>query len=239
MEDAACHRLGFRRVHVSGSLESPLVAGAVTLENLTAYGEHFAQARADVTFTPTALELSHGEARNGAGRITLSGDYNHPANDWKDGSLRFDVATSGVDLAAIKHVQDFESGLGGRLDLKASGGAKIVNGAVDLTSLNGELRCATPRSMAVPTAISHSPPPPSCRSSRLPPLPPGRRQIHGSGEWRMEGDYQRRSARPIPRISFATLHDLSPGKHLRKDLPFDGFVEGEATISGPLNQPSR
>ncbi len=46
---------------------------------------------------------------------------------------------SGVDLAQLKHVQEFESGLGGRLDLKASGAAKIVNGLADLTSLNGQL----------------------------------------------------------------------------------------------------
>jgi translocation and assembly module TamB len=226
-------------VHVSGSLESPLVAGAVTLENLTAYGEHFGQARADVTFTTTALELSHGEARNGAGRVSLSGDYNHPANDWKDGSLRFDVATSGVDLTAIKHLQDFERGLGGRLDLKASGGAKIVNGVVDLTSLNGEL---TVRNAALDgrsygnltvTAATKLPLLTLAATATLDDV-----QIHGSGEWRMEGDYRGEAHISIPQISFATLHDLSPGKHLRKDLPFDGFVEGDAIVSGPLNQPS-
>jgi translocation and assembly module TamB len=42
-------------IHVSGSLESPLVTAAVAIENLTAFEEHFAQARADVTFTTTAL----------------------------------------------------------------------------------------------------------------------------------------------------------------------------------------
>ncbi len=226
-------------VRVSGSLESPLVAGAVTLDNLSAYDEHFSQARADVTFTTTALELSHGEARNGAGRITLSADYNHPASDWKDGSLRFDVATSGLDLSGIRRLQDFESGLGGRLDLKASGGAKIVNGVVDLTSLNGELTVKNAaldgRSYGNLTVAA---------ATRLPLLTLAATatlddvQIHGSGEWRMEGDYRGEAHVPIPRISIATLHDLTPGKHLRKDLPFDGFVEGEAIISGPLNQPS-
>jgi translocation and assembly module TamB len=224
-------------VHVSGSLESPLVAGAVTLENLTAYDEHFAQARADVTYTTTGIELSHGEARNGAGRITLSGDYNHPANDWKDGSLRFDLATSGIDLTAIRHLQDFESGLGGRLDLKASGGAKIVNGVVDLTSLNGEL---TVRNAAFDgrsygnltvTAATKLPLLTLAATATLDDV-----QIHGSGEWRMEGDYRGEAHIPIPRISLATLHDLAPGKHLRKDLPFEGFIEGDASISGPLNQ---
>ncbi|MGA2879166.1 MAG: translocation/assembly module TamB domain-containing protein [Bryobacteraceae bacterium] len=226
-------------VHVSGSLESPLVAGTVTLENLIVYDEHFGKARGDVTLTTTALELTHGEARNGAGRITLSGDYNHPASDWKDGSLRFDVATSGVDLSGIQHLQDVESGLGGRLDLKASGGAKIVNGVVDLTSLNGDL---TVRNAALNgraygnltvTAATKLPMLTLAATATLDDV-----QIHGSGEWRMEGDYRGEARVPIPRISFATLHDLTPGKHVRQDLPFDGFIEGDAIISGPLNQPS-
>jgi translocation and assembly module TamB len=226
-------------IHVSGSLESPLVSSAVTIENLTVFGERFAQARTDLTFTTTALELTHGEARNGAGRLTVSGNYNHPANDWKDGSLRFDVASSGLDLSAIQHLQDVASGLGGRLDLKAGGGAKIVNGLVDLTSLNGEL---TVRNAALDgrsygnltvTAATKLPLLTLAATATLDDV-----QLHATGEWRMEGDYRGQAHLPIPRISLATLHDLTPGKHVRKDLPFDGFIEGEATISGPLNQPS-
>jgi translocation and assembly module TamB len=224
---------------ITGSLESPLVAGNVTLDDLTAYGEHFTAARAAVTFTTTALELSNGEARQGAARVTLNGGYNHPANDWRDGSLRFDIATNGVDLAQIKRVQDFESGLGGRLDLKASGAAKIVNGLVDLTSLNGQLSVRnamldgrTYGNLDVTAA------------TRLPVLTLAATatvedyQIRGSGEWRMEGDYLGEAHVQIPRLSFAALHDLTPGKHVRKDLPFGGFIEGDAAITGPLNQPS-
>ena len=226
-------------IHASGSLESPLISGAVTLENLTAFNEHFAQARADVTFTTTGIELSHGEAREGTERVVLSGAYNHPVNDWKDGSLRFDVATSGVDLTHISHVQAFESGLGGRLDLKATGDAKIVDGAIDLTSLNGGLSVrdaaldgrtygnlnVTATSKFAVLAVTAT-------------ATVDNVQIHGSGEWRLEGDYRGEAHIPIPRVSFSTLHDLMPGKHLRKDLPFDGFVDGEATIFGALNHPS-
>ena len=226
-------------LRITGSLESPLLSGNLTLDDLTAYGEHFTAARASVTLTATALELSNGEARNGAARVTLSGGYNHPANDWKDGSLRFDLATSGVDLAQLKHVQEFESGLGGRLDLTASGAAKIVNGLVDLTSLNGQLSVRnaildgrTYGNLDV-TAATRLPVLTLTASATVEGY-----QIRGSGEWRMEGDYSGQAHVQIPRISFATLHDLSPGKHLRKDLPFGGFVEGEAAITGSLNQPS-
>ena len=226
-------------VRVSGSLESPLIAGTVAADNLSAFGERFRETRAEFTYTNTALEISHGEARNGAGHIVLTGDYNHPANDWKDGSLRFDVSLNGLDLAAIKHVQDLESGLGGRLDLKANGGAKIVDGVVDLTSLAGGL---TVRKAAFDgrsygdlriTAATRLPVLALTATATLEGV-----QIHGSGEWRMEGDYRGEAHLSIPRISFATLHDLAPGKHLRQTLPFDGFIQGDASISGPLNRPS-
>jgi translocation and assembly module TamB len=224
---------------ITGSLESPLVVGNITLDNLTAYDEHFSDVRAGVTFTATALELSNGEARHGPARVTLSGSYNHPANDWKDGSLRFELGTSGVDLAQLKHVQEFEDGFGGRLDLKASAAAKIVNGLFDLTSLNGQLsvRNATLDGRSYGDLEVTA-------ATKLPVLTLAATatvqgyEIRGSGEWRMEGDYRGQAHVQIPRISFATLHDLSPGKHLRKDLPFGGFLEGEADVRGPLNQPS-
>lgn len=226
-------------IHVSGSLESPLVSGDVTLNNLTAYGERFGEARAELTFTSTAVEVSHGEARNGSARLILSGGYNHPASDWKDGALRFDLATSGVDVAGIHHLQAVEKGLGGRLDLKASGGAKIVNGRVDLTSLNGDLTlhnaALNGRSYGNLTlnATTKLPALTVTATATLPDV-----QIHANGEWRMEGDYFGQAHITIPRLSFAALHDLAPGPHVRKDLPFDGFIEGDATISGPLNRPS-
>jgi len=53
----------------------------------------------------------------------------------------------------------------------------------------------------------------------------------------MEGDYPGQAHFRIPHLTFTTLHDLAPGEHLRKDLPFDGFLQGEMTISGPLNRP--
>jgi len=227
-------------VRVSGSLESPLVNGNLTLDDLTAYGQHFTAGRTAVTFTTTALELSNGEVRLGSARVTLSGGYNHPANDWKDGSLRFDLATSGVDLTQIKQTQEFANGLSGKVDLKAIGAAKVVNGLVDLTSLNGQLSV---RNAMLDgrnygnldlTAATKLPVLTLVATATVQDY-----EIHGSGEWRMEGDYRGEAHVQIPRLSFATLHDLMPGKHLRKDLPFGGFLEGDAVITGSLNQPSQ
>ena len=224
-------------LRVTGSLDAPLVAGTVNIQNLASYGERFESAQGDIVFTATGLEISKGEARSGPARISLTGAYNHPAKDWKDGALRFDVVGSGFALDRIQQVRNFRPGLGGQLDVKASGTAKVVHGAVDLTSLNGELdlRNAVVDGHAYGDLELTA-------STRLPLLTLTARvnldgiQMQGSGEWRMEGDYPGQARIEIPRVPFAALHDLAPGPHLRKDLPFDGFLQGEATITGALHR---
>jgi translocation and assembly module TamB len=226
-------------IHVSGSIESPLASGTVEVANINAFDEHFDTLRGDVTYSATGIEVSSGELRSGTARIRGDMAYNHPANDWKDGSLRFDITTAQLSLDQIKHVQDFRPGLGGQLEMKAAGAAKVVSGVFDLTSLNGQmsLRNATvdghPYGNLELTA-----------STRLPILALsatvslGGIEIQGNGEWRMEGDYPGQARVQIPRVPFDTLHDLTPGRHLRQALPFEGFLTGEATVSGPLNHPA-
>jgi len=226
-------------VRVSGSLDSPLASGTIEAANVSAYGEHADSFRGDVTVSATGVEISDGNIRSGPARVVLSGAYNHPAQDWKDGALRFDISTSGLTLAQIKHAQDLESDLGGEVDLKANGTAKVVKGAVDLTSLTGRL--------ALRNAVLDGHPYGNLElnaSTRLPILGVNAKvnlggiQIEGSGEWRMEGDYSGEARFQIPRVPFATLHDLFPGPHERPTLPFEGFLEGDATVTGPLNNPA-
>jgi hypothetical protein len=167
-------------------------------------------AQADIAFTTTGLEISKGEARSGPARISLTGAYNHPAKDWKDGSLRFEVTSEGLSLAQIKHVQNFRSGLAGQVDLKASGTAKLVNGTVDLTSLNGQLYLHNAVVDGQPYGDLEL-----TANTRLPLLALAGRvnlggiQIQGNGEWRMEGDYPGQAHIDIPRVPFATLHALA------------------------------
>ncbi len=224
-------------LQVTGTFDSPVLSGSVNLANIAAYGEHFDRARADITYTPTSLEVQNGELQSGGASIAGNGVYNHPANDWSDGSLRFEMTGSRISLAQINHVQEYRKGLAGEVDLKANGTAKVVKNALSLTSLNGQLNLRN--------AVLDGRPYGSIQlsaSTKLPVLSIDARvnfggiQLGGSGEWRMEGDYPGQAHFQIPHVTFATLHDLTPGEHLRKDLPFDGFLQGEMTVSGPLNR---
>jgi translocation and assembly module TamB len=225
--------------HVTGTLESPLVSGNVDARNVTAYDEHFDRVRGDVTMTATALEVAHLEARAGESLITGSGAYNHLDEDWNDGSVRFDLSSNQLTLARINHTRQWSDSLAGDLDVTASGTAKVVKGVVTLASLNGHLtlKNATLDGRAYGNLELTA-------NTRLPILSlsakvdlPGI-QLQGSGEWRLDGDYPGQARVQIPRITFATLHDLWPGVHERKTLPFEGFMQGEAVITGPLNNPA-
>jgi translocation and assembly module TamB len=228
----------FGTLQVTGTFDSPVVSGSVNVQNIAAYGEHFDRVRADITLTPTSLEVLNGELQSGPASITGNGTYDHPASDWSDGSLRFDIAGSRLSLAQINHVREYRQGLGGDVDLKVNGTAKVVKKAISLTSLNGELNLRNAVLDGRPYGTIQL-----TASTRLPVLNIDARvnfggiQLGGSGEWRMEGDYPGQAHFQIPHVTFATLHDLTPGEHLRKDLPFDGFLQGEVTISGPLNHP--
>lgn len=226
-------------LRVSGSVYAPVASGTVDVANISGFGEHADSFHGDVTVSETGIEVSDGNLRLGPARVVFSGGYNHLANDWKDGSLRFAVSTTRLALAQIKHVQDSRPGLGGNLEVKAAGTAKVVKGTVDLTSLTGEL--------ALRNAVLDGQPYGSIEmtaSTRLPILGVSAKinlpgvQIEGSGEWRMEGDYAGQARFRIPRVPVATLHDLMPGPHARATLPFDGFVEGEATVAGALDNPA-
>ena len=225
-------------LHVSGSIDSPLVTGNVDLANITAYQEHIDTARADVTMTPTAVEIANGEARMGAARILVSGGYNHLANDWKDGAVRFDVATSGLTLPQIKHVQDFRTGLGGQLGsegerFRQAGEGRGRPDIPERRSRLAQRHRGRPSLRQLAGDGQHAPAAVDAGREGE----PRRNPDQGNGEWRMEGDYPGQARLEIPRVPFAALHDLAPEPHLRKALPFDGFLEGEAVIAGPLNRP--
>src|ERR1035438_7686767 len=125
------------------------------------------------------------------------------------------------------------------LDIKGSGTAKVVKGVVTLASLNGQLTLKNATLDGRPYGNLEL-----TANTRLPMLALAAKvnmrgvQLEGTGDWRMDGDYPGQARIQIPRITFATLHDLWPGEHERKDLPFEGFIQGEATLAGPLNNPA-
>ena len=196
--------------HVTGTLESPLLSGNVDARDVTAYDEHLDRLQGDVTMTGHTLEVAHFQARAGAALISGSGGFDHLANDWNDGSLRIDIASDSLGLAQIHSVRQFREGLAGDLIIKGSGTAKVVKGIVTLASLNGQLTLKNATLDGHPYGNLEL-----TANTRLPVLALSAKvdlrgvQLEGAGEWRLDGDFPGQASIQIPRITFATLHDLN------------------------------
>ncbi len=223
-------------VVVKGTYGAPQATLDAQATNVTAYDEQFSRVRANINYRGGAVEVANGDLQLGQAHIKASGAYTHPDNDWKNGDLRFDVSSNNFQLVSLSHVQKFEKGLNGTADLQAQGKARIVKGDFQLDQLTGraELKNASldgrPYGNLLLTANANGnlldvKANADLRNTRL----------QGSGQWKLTGDYEGSAHIDIPRLSFATLNDLRPGVE-RKDLPFEGFLQGTVDIAGPLKK---
>jgi translocation and assembly module TamB len=224
-------------VVMKGTYGAPQATLDAQATNVTAYEEQFSRVRANITYRGGAVEVVNGDLQAGQAHIKASGAYTHPDNDWKNGDLRFDVSSNNFKLASLHHVQTFEKGLDGTVDLQAQGTARIVKGDFEPGVLTGhaELRNASldgrPYGNLSLTANTTGSLLDVKANADL-----RNTKIQGSGQWKLSGDYQGSAHIDIPRLSFATINDLRPGVE-RKELPFEGFLQGTADITGPLKKP--
>ena len=62
-------------------------------------------------------------------------------------------------------------------------------------------------------------------------------RITGSGQWKIEGDYPGRGELQFTPISFGTLQRVAEAAGERRELPFQGRMEGRVVLTGPLRKP--
>lgn len=224
-------------ISLRGTYGQPDAEARVTVDHPSAYGERFEQLRADVVYKRSGVEVTNVQARIGASRIEGSGSYTRASSSWNTGQGNFRVTSTGMALERLKAVQDYRPGLRGQVAFKADGAVQVTNGRLDLTSLDSSLSLRSlslegaPLGNAVITAQTRGPVLAVSLQGDL-----RRTQIHGAGEWRLEGDYPGRGEIHLTPITFATLHDLSFMGRETDALPFQGDIAADAVITGPLKK---
>src|SRR5207302_5805501 len=101
-------------------------------------GEQADRLRANLRYTAGAIDVMDAEAEAGPANVRFRGSYQHREDDWKNGDVRFDVATQGTQISRIETLKKLEPQLDAKVDAKAAGAARVLNGRLSLTSLNGE-----------------------------------------------------------------------------------------------------
>ena len=168
----------------------------------------------------------------------MNGSYQHDNGDWMTGKLRFDVVTDGVPLAL--HPGDWEisvrrHGYGLPAGFRHS---PIVKGSFDLDTLDSH---ATLRGLALDdAAFGNLQMSATTRGEVLDLRVEGNireSKVDGGGQWHLTGDYPGQAEFRFTRLRVSTLKALAATAGAPKEFPFQGTLEGQVSVRGPLKKP--
>ncbi len=229
------------KAHVDGPLQTPNANLDFALLKARVYQEPVDSLKGSVHYAAQLVEIPSIDLQVPAGRITLSGSYDHPVNNFNAGSLKLKLNSTDVQLGEIVHVQQQKPGLDGtlRLAVDLSGNLREEHGksVMLLSNLTADASLAALHLNRSPlgglnfTARTAG----SNLNFRLD-SDIARSQIHGSGQAQLSGDYPLRA-----NVSFSNIRysNLAPFLATQPEPPpaFEALVEGQASINGPVLDP--
>jgi translocation and assembly module TamB len=229
-------------VRLSGTPRN--IAADIDLDatKVAALGEQADRVRASVRYTAQSLIFSGGQADLGTGRLLFAGSFEHPENDYQNGSLRGDVTVQSLTASRVAALHKLQPDIDGRLDAKAAIQAQLERGIFSLRSLTGD---ASARALTIGNE--------KLGDLTLSAVTTGKElalrakaqvrgaAVDGQGQWRLEGDLPGSATLHFPRLTVAALHDLvmlrSTPAQKAAAPPFEGFLEGNATVTVALRAP--
>ena len=245
---------------ISGTLHDPEVDAALDVAEPSGFGEKLDRLRGNVHYAKDSVRVNDAEASLGAGRIAFSGTYQAAArpaspglsflaaHDWTRGDLtldfRIDPNARAVELVRIARLRSLFPSLEGTLDGRFNLRARIESDAFLLREWNGE-------GSARRLTIYHEPLGDVTLAAETHGADLGLRAsakfrdaaVEGQGTWRLEGDLPGSATLRFSRLTIASLHDLvmiGATEQERSVMPpFEGFVEGGATLNISLRHPEQ
>jgi translocation and assembly module TamB len=229
-------------VHFSGSVRAPQADVALDVQKPAAFGEQLDRLRANVQVTPEAITVAGGDAIDGPGRLRFSGNYRHPANDWKSGEAEVQLAAQNLPAKRVDALSRLAPRLDARLTADIRGRLKVANGQVSLTSADGSASAQAVTLDGQPlgeVAVMGSTSGTTASITANGKLRDA--SFEGQGSWKLEGDEPGSANVRFSRISVESLHQLAmdtgAAPQSQEELPFDGFLQGRATVSFDLRRP--
>ena len=229
-------------VHLSGTARHPEADIVLDAAQATAFGERFERVRANLRYSAQSLGFTAGQADLGSGKLLFSGSYAHQDGDIHNGDLHLDVTAQAITSSRIAELHRLEPGAEASLDGKATVEIRIERGDLHVRSVSGEasahgvtldqqklgdvnLTAATSGNELALQAKAQ------VRGTTL----------QGQGKWSLQGDYPGSGTLTFSRLTVATLHDLvmlrGTAAQRAAAPPFEGFLEGGATVNVALRNP--
>jgi len=235
---------GSAGVRLAGSIRKPELEVALDIQRPSAFGEQMDRVRADVHYRPGELDIANGIANDGTSELRFSGNYRHSEGNLKSGEVSFDVTAQNVMAARIEHAAKISPPVDGLLGGRLRGTGRIANGSFELTAASADLtgqRITVDREPIGDLTMTAE-----TKGTEMTVQARGNVRestVEASGKWRLEGDAPGEATVRFSRLSIDSLHDLvmlgrtQSGAHDNPPAPpFEGFVEGGATIALPLQK---
>jgi translocation and assembly module TamB len=226
----------------SGFLREPQGDATFDIQHPAAYGEKADRLRGTVHVAPDLAELTAGQVEDGPARARFSGSYRHPGGKWDSGDVRFQVTGQDLNPDRIEALAKLQPPLGGIFSGTLDGAGRVQNEKFELTSANGSL--SVDKFTVDKQPVGNLKLTASTRGEDL------QLQVHGSvrdstvdgqGSWRLSGDQPGSMAVHFTRMDIQSVEHLAmlgtTADQEAKELPFDGFIEGGATVMASLSTP--
>jgi len=225
-------------VNLAGTL-SALNAGArLRIDKLSAWNEQFDRLEATVDVQEDVVNLTSGRLHRNGALIEAKGAYRRDVQDWSSGSIRLSLSTAGMTLAALDSLQRLKVGLSGEVEVKTELAGRIANKQFHLDNVDGRLvvrNISLEKHPLGGMAVSAE-----TRNRQVMLSWDGslrKSQIRGEGQIELRDGYPGRGKLSFSRLAFAEIEPLLQRKSTNQGLPFDGFIDGEATFEGNMTQP--
>lgn len=220
---------------VSGTLAAPHATADLSIANGSAYQQPFNRLQATLDYSDQLIDLSKFQFQDGANQVELSGSFAHPPNDFQQGQVRFRVRSNQLQLARFHAVEQLKPGLAGTLEAAADGTATLRPHAAPLFS------ALTANISAKGLAVDRKPVGDATLSAETRGQQVAFNLTSNFAHAAIGGDgtLGLGAGNPVnARVHFANLTYSGLGNWIGTSANslFDASVDGQATLSGPLQQ---
>jgi translocation and assembly module TamB len=222
--------------HITGTIQNPTADVTVQAERLAAFDEVLDRLSGKVHYADHAVTVSAGDAQAGAGRLHFEGSYA------ESGETKFNVTAENLPAVRIHALAKLPMRADGILTAKFSGTAHVTPSAFDLKTLNGT---GSARNVALDgDNVGDVSLTAEMRGSEL--AVRSTATVRGvkfdaTGAFTLTGDEPGTVTIQAPRIDIATAHRIyrigGTNEQKNEVLPFEGFLEGRATVALSLKKP--
>ncbi|MGH9620239.1 MAG: translocation/assembly module TamB domain-containing protein [Bryobacteraceae bacterium] len=227
--------------HVSGTMQAPAANLKFALTEANIYRQPIDSLRGSLDYSNTRVNIPSISLDLPAGKLTLSGEFSHPANNFHAGSLKLRVSSTPIQLAKIEKLTETQPGVAGTLhlagDVAASFRERNGSPAVRVSEFNANASASDLRmdghSLGGASFTAHTV---GDRVTFSLNSDLAKSQIRGSGEATLTGNYPVRASISFANIRYVNLYPfISSGPQMQPR--FNTRIAGELSVNGPILQP--